>query len=300
MHGQRDRRPGPRHGLSAIEIIIVIAVFAILVTLAWPRYRMWHAAMLKAGLKESIEAGDREATLGFLERGAPPDAWSGATPHYCLRCEVVLKGDLEMANLVFPKEERGMRRIPPHNPPFLNLAVALKNPEMVDLLLESERDVNSRASYGFHKHTFSGSPGKALQQIHRLYLAYKQLGNPTQDASVGVELVPYVVPAYRMVETSESGEHVRTANLRQNMHMNTLLHDAVALDSAVILQRLLEHGVDPELRDGKGRTAHQLATGLDRDHLANILVAAGACADCPEGSEGETTTEDKGRQTFDD
>jgi len=231
--------------------------------------------MLKQDLVVALEKGDRDGALLALERGASPDGWSGATPHYCLYCRVVVDSDLEMAMLVFPKGNSGIRIVPRHNPPLLNVAVAMSHTDMAALLLESDKDVNLRARYGYHKHIASGSPGDALVATAKLRPARSEAGILVGDGT-SLEIVPIVVAEGDFdTSTSPEADDDFRSYTRGNMWMNTLLHDAVVLKNPAMLRLLLAHGVRPDLENERGETARALALRLGYDELAGLLEKAG-------------------------
>lgn len=260
-----------RNGLSAIEVAIMLIVMAVLLVLSWPTFNQWRSRMLDQNLVEALEQSDRGGALRALRRGASPDAWSGSTPHYCLRCQAVVQNDLEMACLVFPPTDAGHRFVPKHNPPLLNVAVAMRSVEMASLLLEGGGDINGRVRYGFHKRMASGSPGKAFVEIAKLLDVHEQ-------ANVSVYkhilMTPYIIPEAEFIAAESVTEYPESARTRENMAMNTLLHDAVILDDAAMLRLLLEHGADPGLTNEAGKTALQLAEALDRKNLVAVLKTA--------------------------
>ena len=266
-----------QRGLSAIEVLVVLAVLTILVALAWPKFSAWRTNALKQDLVEAMDAGDREGTLRALRRGAAPDGWSGSSPHFCLYCQTALDGDLEMARLVFSKDGSDTRDIPRHQPPLLNVAVARNHVEMATLLLEHGGDINGRVRYGYDRYSASGSPGGALQSIRELIQAYYAVGEPmldSQHTTIKTGLAPYVIPASRFAETVKDSRPPIPSDIDKRFWINTLLHDAVILKNPAMLRLLLDHGVNPDLENEAEETAYDLATRLHYDDLAAQLKGA--------------------------
>ncbi len=162
MHGpttrsrcQRKQQANVR-GLTAIELMVVLCVLVVLLVIAWPQLRTWRGAMLGEKLVEALESHDRAATLKLLKKGATPDAWSGASPHYCLRCQIVWRNDVEMACLVFPKADPGASNVPKHNPPLLSIAVTAGTRERLTLLREAMVHVKMKANEAQQRSPVSG------------------------------------------------------------------------------------------------------------------------------------------------
>ena len=292
MNGQVDTKQTPRLGLTAIEILIVLAVFIALLLVAWPRFSQWRQTTLAHGLQKALNSGDRDGAIHYLKRGAPPDACAGSSPHFCLWGKVVRDNDIEMARLVFPPRSDGQSNVSPHSPPLLNMAVANDSVEMVAILLDAGADPKTQARYGLHKNVRIPSGEIEMKDpILRLLAAYRDASEPFAQLTVGdftdtMNLIPVVVDLNRLEEDPVDDQR-RSAWTRENVIVHTLLHDAVIYNNEAMLRLLLERGVDPDLTDEAGKTALDLACRLGRDRLTTILKEAGAC----------TTSADKAGET---
>ena len=276
MLTQYHKPPTTRRGLSLIEVLLVLGVLSIMLIIAWPRFSTWRQTMLRNDLVEALDDGDRDEAVRLLKQGAPPDAWSGSTPHYCLRCKAVVEGDLEMARLLFPQSDFGGSVRSERHPPFLNVAVARNDVAIAALLLEGTTSLDGRVRYGYSKNIMAGSPGEALDAIRTLLLTYSKAGRPIPREHLDRGLVPKVIPQHLIHPTPEIDVGNPATRTRKIVYMNTLLHDAVMLDSAPMLQLLLDHEANPDLTDENDETALQLARHLGREPLVTLLMEAGA------------------------
>jgi prepilin-type N-terminal cleavage/methylation domain-containing protein len=93
-----------QRGLTAIEVAVVIAIVCAVIVIAWPFLRRATVRRAEMTMVEAYKAGDLAAVRRMLKKGASPDAYSGGTPHHCMRCELARKGDIETMRVILDRD----------------------------------------------------------------------------------------------------------------------------------------------------------------------------------------------------
>jgi hypothetical protein len=290
-----------QYGLTAVEVAVVLAVFTIMLVIAWPKFSQWRSVTIDRQLTTAMADGDYPAALRALEKGASPDGWSGSTPHFCLRCDVVTRNDLGMARLVFPPADEGDSEFPRHGPPLLNIAVANDSVEMVSTLLDGGANLDSHARYAYHKYTvfFVGPDIRPhFGPLVKLAEAYTGSGESlgqqiySDRSSQNWSTLSRVVSLELLEEAGDPGD--KRSFTADNMIVTSFLHDAVINDSLEMLHLLILRGADPDLTNSLGETALHLAKRLERTEMVDLLIEAGAYTMCLDAAgekpEDETLT----------
>jgi prepilin-type N-terminal cleavage/methylation domain-containing protein len=275
-------------GFSAVELAVVLAVFALLLLLAWPQFKSWRQHTLNQQLVVALESEDRADVLRLLRKGVAPHGNGGPgtpllssspdAPH-CLQCQAVLWDDLDIARLVFPAPADGWSRLPLyHSPPFLNLAVARNSTEMATLLLDAGADLKERAFYAYPNRppTVIDRNKKVMLELLDGYHRVEQenLETPKSQAQAA-RLAIHGFTSGDVIETEVTieGENQYSVQVT-NAVTFTLLHDAVLLGNEALLRLFLNYGADPSVRDHAGETPREYAERLGRANLAALLDVA--------------------------
>lgn len=117
----------------------------------------------------------------------------------------------------------------------------------------------------------TGLSNSSQRDIGRLLL-----GGAAQDPAEFERLILNVLSLLDVKMDSASPFSVTQAISYQTDSGQTLLHLAVALDLSVVVEFLLSHGIDYDLRDRNGWTALHFAAASGATDCAKMLVAAGA------------------------
>ena len=243
-------------GFTTLELVAVVAAILLLLVLAWPSLQSRRRVVLGEELRQAMDKGERDAALRLLKLGAPPDAWSGATPHYCLMCKAVRENDVEMVRQIFESTTYTRDTFPRHCQPLLLMAVDLPSLEIAEILLDAGAPVAQRGRCGEELYPFTvidQSPlGAALERDDEP-MATLLLSRATDD-----ELQHPAPPEEPIGNDS------------------MLLHRAVSGGNSTLLKLLLERGVAREGVNSAGETAlHTAAQQADREAI-ELLLAYGA------------------------
>ena len=243
-------------GFTTFELIAVLAAILLLLVLAWPSLQARRKIALGEELRQAMDKGDRDDALRLLELGAPPDAWSGATPHYCLMCNAVRENDVEMVRQVFQSNSYTRDNFPLHWQQLLIRAVNLPSLELAEILVDAGAPVALRGPYseGLHiSYEVDPSPlGAALER----------------DDEAMVNL---------LLSRATDDELQHPAPLEEPVGNDALLlHKAVIGGNPNLLKRLLERGIPVDSVSKAGETAlHIAAQQADREAI-ELLLAYGA------------------------
>jgi ankyrin repeat protein len=276
-------------GVSALELLAVAAILIILLVLAWPKLREARGRMLSAELEDAVNRDDRAAALQLLKRGAPPDAWSGSTPHFCLRCKAILERDLEMARLIFPPGSLAGEAGNRHVPPLLSLAVMQDDRSIAEVLLRAGVSTTTPVYY-FSRRYRDG----AYQPETAIGRGYNDLdAKPLMREERGVRLSPLGVaiedqnePVVVLLLENTPAPVLQAPDDAEN-EAYTLLQSAVNTDNPHIVRLLLYRGVPVDGLDAHGATALHAAAAAGRDALVLLLIERGAGVNIADG-EGYT------------
>lgn len=243
-------------GFTTLELVAVVAAILLLLVLAWPSLQSRRRFVLGEELRQAMDKGDRDDALRLLELGAPPDAWSGATPHYCLMCKSVRENDVEMVRQVFQSNSYTRDTFPRHWQPLLLMAVNLPSLELTQILLDAGAPVAQRSPYREGLYFFTEidpSPlGTALER----------------DDEPMVNLLLSRATDYELQHPAPLEDPVGNDAL--------LLHKAVAGGNPNLLKLLLERRVPVDSVNSAGETAlHTAAQQADREAI-ELLLAYGA------------------------
>lgn len=226
-------------GFPTVKLIIVLAVAVLVLALTWPRLRAHRTALLAENLRLAADADDRDAVVSLLKQGAPPDAWSGQTPHYCLRCKAISDEDLELAQLVFPPGAYTPETFPWHRPPFLTQAVLRDDLEMARTILDAGARINVASPYIDHTPLYEAvDTGKVAMTRLLLATARPEELRAPDDAGQS---------AYR------------------------ILHRAVVGGSTELVTLLLDHGVPVNGLNAAGQTALDIAIMYENTDIEALL-----------------------------
>jgi len=243
-------------GFTTLELVAVVAAILLLLVLAWPFLQSRRRVVLGEELRQAMDKGERDAALRLLKLGAPPDAWSGATPHYCLMCKAVRENDVEMVRQIFESTTYTRDTFPRHCQPLLLMAVDLPSLEIAEILLDAGAPVAQRGRCGEELYPFNvidQSPlGAALERDEKP-MATLLLSRATDD-----ELQHPAPPEEPIGNDS------------------MLLHRAVFGGNPTLLKLLLERGVARDGVNSAGETAlHTAAQQVNREAI-ELLLAYGA------------------------
>lgn len=258
-------KPPRAAGFSAMELLMVLGVIALILILAWPTFRARRTLMLGEELRRAMEEGNRDQAVKFLRRGAPPDAWSGATPHFCLYCEAINTGDHEMFRLVVNPEMYKAPLFDDHCPPLLILALARHDEVLVRELLAMDAPVTQRNRCQGDGPAFRyirSSPlgfavelnDKSLVDLLLAHASPKDLQVPIRTSGSGGRDPMLMHSAVRsgnpewVIVLAGRGIPVDGRNLRGE----TALHEAARLCSRNMVEILLTRGADPSIKDDSG------------------------------------------------
>lgn len=95
------KQRGSWRGISLVELAVYGLVTAGMVWFAAARLETPVREARSRDLAAAADAGDYGYVNWLLRRGASPDGYSGETPHYCLLCSAVERGELETVSLIF-------------------------------------------------------------------------------------------------------------------------------------------------------------------------------------------------------
>lgn len=242
-------------GFTTFELIAVVAAILLLLVLAWPSLQARRRVALGEELRQAVDNGDRDAALRLLKLGAPPDAWSGETPHFCLRCKAIRENDVEMVRQIFQSTAYTRDTFPSHCQPLLLIAVNLPSLEIAKILLDAGAPVaqRMRCSGFLPPFKIDQSPlGAALERNDEPMV--NLLLSRATDAGLQHPAPPE--------------EPVGNDAL--------LLHSAVSGGNPALLKLLLERAVPVDSVNSAGETAlHLAAQQADREAI-ELLLAYGA------------------------
>ncbi len=243
-------------GFTSFELIAVLAAILLLLVLAWPSLQSRRRVVLGEDLRQAVDKEDRDAALRLLKLGAPPDAWSGETPHYCLRCKAVRENDVEMVRQIFQSTAYTRDTFPSHCQPLLLMAVNLPSLEIAKILLDAGAPVAQRMRCSVilpPYHLIDQSPlGAALERDDEPMVTLL-LSRATEDE------LQHPAPPEEPVGND-----------------SMLLHSAVSGGNPNLLKLLLDRGVALDGVNSAGETAlHIAAQQADREAI-ELLLAYGA------------------------
>ncbi len=243
-------------GFTTFELVAVLAAILLLLVLAWPSLQSRRRAVLGEDLRQAVDKEDRDAALRLLKLGAPPDAWSGETPHYCLRCKAVRENDVEMVRQIFQSTAYTHDTFPRHCQPLLLMAVNLPSLEIAEILLDAGAPVAQRMRCSVilpPYHLIDQSPlGAALER---------------NDEAM-VDLLLSRATDAELQHPAPPEEPVGNDSM--------LLHSAVSGGNPNLLKLLLDRGVALDGVNSAGETAlHIAAQQADREAI-ELLLAYGA------------------------
>lgn len=243
-------------GFTTFELIAVVAAILLLLVLAWPSLQARRWVALGEELRQAVDNEDRNAAIRLLKLGAPPDAWSGETPHFCLRCKAIRENDVEMVRQIFQSTAYTRDTFPSHCQPLLLIAVNLPSLEIAKILLDAGAPVAQRMRCSVilpPYHLIDQSPlGAALERND------EPIVNLLLSRATDAELQHPAPPE----------EPVGNDAL--------LLHSAVSGGNPALLKLLLERAVPVDSVNSAGETAlHIAAQQADREAI-ELLLAYGA------------------------
>lgn len=242
-------------GFTTFELIAVLAAILLLLVLAWPSLQSRRRVVLGEELRQAVDKEDRDAALRLLKLGAPPDAWSGETPHFCLRCKAVRENDVEMVRQIFQSSDYNRDTFPRHCQPLLLIAVNLPSLEIAKILLDAGAPVaqRMRCSGILPPFEIDQSPIGAAVERNDEPMVSLLLSRATDD---------------ELQHPGPLEEPVGNDAL--------LLHKAVSGGNPSLLKLLLERAVPVDSVNSAGETAlHIAARQADREAI-EILLAYGA------------------------
>lgn len=252
-------------GFTTFELIAVLAAILLLLVLTWPSLQARRKVALGEELRQAMDKGDRDDALRLLELGAPPDAWSGATPHYCLYCKAINTGDRELFRLIAIPEQNNVRLFVEHCPPLLILALERHDAILVQELLALGAPVTERNRCQVEGPDFryirSSPLGFALEMNNNamieLLLAHaspEDLQVPIRTSGPGGKDPTLIHSAVR----SGNPDWVKLLVGRgipvngRNLRGETALHEAARICSREMVEILLSCGADPSIKDDSG------------------------------------------------
>lgn len=277
MNTPRHNESGGFPAIKAARNAALIAVIAAIAALALPAFQEHRAATLLANLQEAADLGDWVRVTRLVEKGAPPDGWSGATPHFCLYCSAVMVGPEDLARALFPPGAFEKPVLQRHSPPLLTLAVMRKDQAIAKILLEAGATPLEPSRYDAYR----GADGAYLPETYRLEryerdpegfvplpggtVRLSPLGLALRDGDLAMAelLLGHAAPGSLAAPNKTDGAH-------------TLLHEVAAEGSPDALALLLDRGAPVDGRDPGGETAlHAAARGCNREAI-ELLLARGA------------------------
>jgi prepilin-type N-terminal cleavage/methylation domain-containing protein len=135
----REHRSG--NGFTLVELVVVLCVIAALIAVMVPLLATRYEAMRDTALVDAAQNGDWYRVTTLLKRGANPDGYSGASPHYCLMCQAIAMNRVDMAELILQSERSKKSHYLNHG---LSHAVQADNVPIAELLLKHGADPNSQ------------------------------------------------------------------------------------------------------------------------------------------------------------
>lgn len=248
--------PRSTRGFSTLELIAVLGVVLVLILLAWPSIQARRRATLGEDLRQAMFREDRDAALRFLSLGAPPDAWSGASPHYCVYCKAIKKGDHEMLQRAVTSVGIDNTSVRFHCPPLLVIALERHDTAMVELLLKLGASTTQR--FQCREDSY---PGRYVR-LSALATAIEM-----NDSAMVDLLLAHTAPQDLQAPGHPSGPLDNDS---------TLLHSAVRSGNPEWLKLLLERGVPVDARERLGETALHEAARLGNMEMVALLLTHGA------------------------
>ncbi|MBL7645905.1 MAG: ankyrin repeat domain-containing protein [Candidatus Hydrogenedentes bacterium] len=279
--------PRTTRGFSILELIAVLAVLLVLMLLAWPSIQVRRSAVLGEDLRQAMFRKDRDAALRYLSLGAPPDAWSGASPHFCIYCESVKKGDQELLRGAVTSVGIDNTSIRFHCPPLLVIALERHDTAMVDLLLELGAPVTQRLQCRediYPERYVRLSPLAAAIEVNdsamvNLLLAHttpqdlQEPGHPSGSLDNDSTLLHSAVRSGNPEWLKLLLERGVPVDALERLG-ETALHEAARRGNKKMIAILLAHGADPRARDNSGAVPLDKAPLLLRGEMATLLGAA--------------------------
>jgi ankyrin repeat protein len=243
-------------GFTTFELIAVVAAILLLLVLAWPSLQARRKVALGEELRQAMDKGNRDDALRLLELGAPPDAWSGETPHFCLMCSAIRENDVEMVRQLAQSITYTREAFPRHCQPLLLMAANLPSLEIAEILLDAGTPVAQRVRCPEilpPYHLSDQSPlGAALER--------------NDEAMVNL-----------LLSRATDDELQHPAPLEEPIGNDALLlHKAVTGGNPDLLKRLLERGVPVNSVNKAGETALHIAAQQADQEAIELLLAYGA------------------------
>lgn len=279
--------PRSNRGFSTLELIAVLGVVLVLILLAWPSIQSRRRAALGEDLRQAMFRKDRDAALRFLSLGAPPDAWSGASPHFCIYCESVKKEDQELMQGAVASAGMANDSIRFHCPSLLVMALERHDAAMVELLLKLGAPVTHR--FQCREDIYPGryvrlSPLAAAIEMNDSAMVNLLLAHATEQdlQDPGHPSGPLDNDSTLLHSAVRSGnpEWV-TLLLDRGVPIDALerlgetaLHEAARLGNKEMVALLLAHGADPTARDGSGALPLDKAPARFHVEMATLLGAS--------------------------
>ncbi|CAM8959602.1 unnamed protein product [Rhodiola kirilowii] len=189
--------------------------------------------------------------------------------------KLVMEGLMDEVREVLERSEPSWKTVDSvdsHGQSLLHLAVSQSRPDLVQLLLEFDPDVNCHNRSGSSPLETAASVGDAL--IVELLLAHRA----ESERSITSQMGP--------IHLAAGGGHVEVLRLLllkgANVNSltkdgNTALHLAVRERKRDCARLLLASGIGPEFQNiNEGETALHIASGLGDEHMVKLLLQKGA------------------------
>lgn len=150
----------------------------------------------------------------------------------------------------------------------LHMAAAIGSPEVVDALLAADAEVNARTKAGITPLMLAAGDGRR-DNVLRLLLAEADID--AMDGHGGTPLMYAVANGHAgIADVLLSGDAAWYPNNDDGWNAMTL---AARAGNAEVLQVLIGHGLDPDMRDGAGRLPWEIAMQRGLAELARTLRA---------------------------
>lgn len=238
-----------------MELAIVLATITLIFVFAWPALQQRRTQLLAEDLRTAGDANDRGAIIHYLKLGAPPDAWSGETPHFCLMCKAVRENDVEMVRQIFQSTAYNRDTFPRHCQPLLLMAVNLPSLEIAEILLDA------------------GAPVAQRMRCSGILPPFK-----IDQSPLGAALERNDEPMVKLLLARATNDELQHPTPPEEPIGNDsmLLHSAVSGGNPTLLKLLLERGIPRDGVNSAGETAlHIAAQQADREAI-EVLLAYGA------------------------